>query len=319
MTREMVLERLRGRILRGLYSGTVAPGDRLPSARDAAEELGAGHRLVLAAYHDLAAVGLVELRERTGVYVARDGNIRSPLPNAEWLIDTLVEGLVRNIPALALPDRLRAAMGARRLHAVVVEGTRDQIEGISRELRDDYGLAVTGLDAAQLPGPGGAQIPELGDVDLLVSTPDYARPVRELARRLGVSAIIARTGPDLVGGDWGILLRAPLYLLVSDERSVEGIRRAFESVPTAAENLHVLVVHRDDISSIPEDAAVYVTRGAAASLGSEKVPGRRVPTVRGFSIQTAREIVTHIVHANVQSLSKPASERGSSARRTRDL
>ena len=318
MTRQMVAELLRGRILRGLYSRTVAPGDRLPSARDAAEELGAGHRLVLAAYHDLAAEGLVELRERAGVYVARDGNVRSPLPNAEWLIDTLVEGLARNIPALALPDRLRAAMGTRRLAAVVVEGTRDQIEGISRELRDDYGLEVRGLDAAQLPGPGRAQTAELGPVDLLVSTPRYARPVRELARRLGVPAIIAGAGPDLVGGDWGILLREPLYLLVSDERSVEGVRRAFQSVPNAAHNLHVLVVHRDDISSIPEDAAVYVTRGAAASLGAEKVPGRRVPTARGFSIETARKIVTHIVHANVQTLSRPAGNRRPSARARRD-
>lgn len=305
MTRETVAELLRGRILRGLYSGAVAPGDRLPSAREAGAELGAGHRLVLAAYHDLAAEGLVELRERTGVYVARAGNVLSPLPNAEWLIDTLVEGLARNIPTLALPDRLRAAIGTRRLRAIVVEGTRDQIAGMSRELRDDYGLDVTGLDAADLAEPTPAQIAELDTVDLLVTTPTHARLVRKLGRRLGVPAIIARAGPDLVGGDWGILLREPLYLLVSDERSVDGIQRAFEDVPTAADNLHVLVVHRDDIASIPDDAAVYVTRGAAAALGSTPVPGRQVPTARGFSIETARQLVTYIVHANVRSLSKP--------------
>jgi len=314
----MVAELLRGRILRGLHAGTVAPGDRLPSAREAGEELGAGHRLVLAAYHELAEEGLVELRERTGVYVARDGNVLSPLPNAEWLIDILVQGLARNIPTIALPDRLRAAMGTRRLRATVIEGTRDQIEGISRELRDDYGLEVTGLDVARLAEPGFAGRAEVGEVDLLVSTPSHARAVRQLARRLGVPAIIAKAGPDLVGGDWGNLLREPLYILVSDDRSVEGIRQSFAAIPTAAENLHLLVVGQDDIASIPDDAAVYVTRGAAAALGSAPVPGRRVPTARGLSPQAAREIVTRIVHRNVQLLMKSAAARSPASGKRHD-
>ena len=67
-----LLEAMRSRVLRGLQSGTLRSGDRLPSARALERELEVDHRILLDVYRTLATEGLVETRPRGGVYVATD-------------------------------------------------------------------------------------------------------------------------------------------------------------------------------------------------------------------------------------------------------
>jgi len=315
-TRKRVAAQLRKRILRGLRSGTLAPGQRLPSAREAGEEFHADHRVVLAAYGMLASEGLVELRRRSGIYVAHRDAALHPTPGIDWLVDILVQGLTREVPIVELRQWIDRAIGTRRLRAIVIERTRDQIAGICRELREDFGLDAAGFDGAALDDSSDAQLTDLAGADLLVTTKSYARPVRALGKRVGVTVIVAEVGPDLLGGDWRALLRNPLYLLVGDESSVADIQRSFAAVPDAATNLHIMVVGRDDVAAIPKDAAVYVSRAAADALGNAPVGGRQLPRARGISWKSAREIVGHIVRANLGALA-PSAPPGIKAGRRR--
>ena len=131
-TREQVAAQLRKRILRGLRSGTLAPGDRLPSAREAGEEFHADHRVVLAAYGMLAAEGLVELRKRSGIYVGRERAALHPTPGVDWLIDVLMQGHMREVTIVELQEWIDRAVRTRRLRTIVIEDSRDQIAGICR-------------------------------------------------------------------------------------------------------------------------------------------------------------------------------------------
>lgn len=300
MTKEALVEVLRARILRGLHSGTLAPGDRLPSAREAGAGFAADHRLVLSAYRALAAEKLVEIRQRTGIYVARRFAAGGKTPGIEWLIDTLHQGLARDIPIATLHDWFRRIVLTRPLRAILVEGTRDQIVGLCHELREDYGLDARGMDAAELADPGQAVLAELGQADFLVTTRPFAALVRSLGERARVPVVVAEVGLDPRAGDWQQLLREPLYLVMEDERSVPALTRRFAALGCAMENLHLMVVGRDDLASIPADAAVYITRGAAQALGAAAVPGRHIPPARGFAPATARALIDRIVRANVQ-------------------
>jgi GntR family transcriptional regulator len=51
-------------------SGTLAPGDRLPSVRQLARELAVNQNTVLRVYEKLTAEGLLERRHGDGTYVA---------------------------------------------------------------------------------------------------------------------------------------------------------------------------------------------------------------------------------------------------------
>ncbi|HEX8850764.1 MAG TPA: GntR family transcriptional regulator [Gemmatimonadaceae bacterium] len=305
ISKETLVEVLRARILRGLHARTIVPGARLASAREVGVEFDADHRVVLAAYRELAAENIVEIRQRTGIYVARHFPTGANTPGIQWLIETLYEGLARDVPIFRLHEFFQRIVLTRRLRAVFVEGTRDQIEGICQELRDDYGLDARGLDASELAAPTDSTRAALREADLIVTTRPFAASVRPLAEGARVPMIVAEVGLNVLGGDWHQLLREPLYLLVGEEHSVPLLRQRFEELGGALENLHILVVGRDDLSQIPADAAVYVTRGAARTLGSSPVPGRRVPPARGLTPASARAIIDHIVRTNVSEAFTP--------------
>lgn len=52
-------------------TGSLAPGDRLPTEREMARQLGLSRNTVSLAYRQLEAEGLITCRQGSGTYVAR--------------------------------------------------------------------------------------------------------------------------------------------------------------------------------------------------------------------------------------------------------
>ena len=299
--RDDITETLRRRILRGLHAGTVAPGDRLPRARELERDFDVDHRIILAAYRALAGEGLVEMRQRGGIYVApRKGAAAVPTPAESWMIDLLAQGVSREVPIAEFAEWFRRATDTRRLRAAVVQGTTDQIAGLCRELADDYGLETTGVPAAAITAARtAADLPAVvRHADLLLTTEGYADLVRDLAGRLGKPHLCLTVRPDLVGGEWRLLLRKPVYVIVGDARFLAVLQQFFADTPGAG-NLRALVVGRDDLSVIPADAPVYVTRAAREALGDTPLRGRVLPAARVLSGESARALIAFIVRANL--------------------
>lgn len=298
--RTELVELLRRRVLRGLAAGTVRAGDRLPSARELGGELGVDHRLVLDAYRRLADEGLVALRARGGIYVlgAPGGGV-VPMPSAAWLAETLAEGVAREIPATELHEWLRRAVETVRLRAAAVQETADQIAGLCRELADEYGLDAAGVHVDELRE--GAVPAALRDADIVVTTPAFDALVRPVVERLGRTLVVVQIRPDLMSGDWRLLLQRPVWVVVRERAFVAPLRRFFDGIP-GAENLRPLVVGEDDLGQIPEGAPVYVTRGARDALGDVPIRGRVLPAARLLSSDAAREVLRAIVRANLDAL-----------------
>jgi DNA-binding transcriptional regulator YhcF (GntR family) len=110
--RDAISDALRQRLVTGLHLGVLRQGDRLPSVRALAAEFDADPRVALAAYRVLEAEGLVEVRARSGIYVARTAASGGEmLPQlAEWVVGVLVEALSRGVPAVEFPERVRRCL-----------------------------------------------------------------------------------------------------------------------------------------------------------------------------------------------------------------
>ena len=301
-----LVDTLRGRVLRGLHAGTLRPGDRLPSARELEQEFGIDHRAILIAYRELATEGLVELRQRGGIYVASGMHgDEVPTPPESWMVDLLAQGVSREVPIVEFHEWFRRVTETLRLRAAVVQATRDQILGLCRELRDEYGLDASGVEAAQvseaIAGGAGALPADLRRADLLVTTGAHEALVRQAGERLGIPVLAVSVRPDLVGGEWRMLLRRPVYVVVADEGFVDALRGFFVDVP-GAENLRPLVVGHDDLAEIPDDAPVYVTRGARDLLGATAIRGRILPSARLLAPESSRALIAFIVRANLEAL-----------------
>jgi len=67
-------------MIRDILSGRWNPGDKLPSQREFAEKMGIGKTVIQSGFEHLAAMGLVEIKPKSGIYVAdymKTGNIET--------------------------------------------------------------------------------------------------------------------------------------------------------------------------------------------------------------------------------------------------
>jgi DNA-binding transcriptional regulator YhcF (GntR family) len=298
--RAEIVDVMRRRVLGGVGAGTLRRGDRLSSARELAAEFDVDPRLVLAAYRVLSAEGLVEIRRRSGIYVAATPEVAGgPAVVAEgWLVDVLYQGIEHGISAPRLGEWLRRCTASRRLRAAVVAGTADHIEGISAELREDYGVDTIPFSAEVLEPP--LRTPnELVAADFAVTPEQYVEPLRRVLRPLGKRVIGVAIRTDVDPEVRLALSRETVHVLVVDPRSA-GIVRA--SAGEHASRVQVHVVGQDDLRAIPEGAPLYVTRSARQRLGAAKLPGRVLPSTRLLPPSSGREILSLIVDANLRAM-----------------
>ena len=302
--RDAIVDTLRGRLLRGIQSGTLRAGDRLPSAREIAPEFGVDHRYLIHAYKQLAAERLVELRPRGGTYVLPQPQSEHglpPLPEA-WIVEVFVQGLGRELPAPELHEWLRRCVETLRLRAVVITSTQHQGDALSRELRDDFGFETEALHADALRDVSLAPL-EVRRADLLVTTQAHEQQVRALGAAQHTAVVVVETQPELIGGEWALLLRRPVYAVVETPALGDVLRAFFAHVP-GIENLRVIVHGRDDLAAIPEGAPTYLTQHVRETLAGTRIPGRVLPAARIISTESAREIFTYIVRANIEAMSR---------------
>ncbi len=75
VARESLVDRLAGEIRTSINSGDYTLGERLPTIMEMARRFGVGHPTVREALKKLEAIGVVEIRHGSGVYVTRTQDV----------------------------------------------------------------------------------------------------------------------------------------------------------------------------------------------------------------------------------------------------
>ena len=107
-----ITKQIAEQIRAGCASGTLRPGDRLPSVRQLAQELAVNQNTVLRVYERLTSEGLLERRHGDGTYVA-DRLPSGQLQAQRELLRHEVARLVRRASALGVDaDELHTLIDA---------------------------------------------------------------------------------------------------------------------------------------------------------------------------------------------------------------
>lgn len=300
--RTRIADQLRQRLHSGLHLGLLSPGQRLTGVRQLARELAADPRVVMAAYRELEAEGLVEIRPRAGIFVpsADSAQVQLRRRTADWMVDLLLEGWEQGISARALPERMRQSLETLRLRVVCIECNHDQIASLVGELNRDYGVDASGVDTFSLLATG--TMPEaVRQADLLVTTPFHIVEVEPVAAALGKPWVVAELRVDPFVDIARRLPDEPVYFVVEDPRFAIKLEHIYQNAPGFA-NLHPVIVGRDDVSAIPGGATTYVTRLADERLTAPTRPKHAITESRAFSRDTSRQIFSFVVRANLAAL-----------------
>ncbi|WP_203336464.1 GntR family transcriptional regulator [Nocardioides limicola] len=114
-----VYEQIRSQVAAYVAVGALRPGDRLPSARDLARDLGVAVGTVQRAYRELEARDVVVSRRRTGTVVAERPVADSPLEAGPGDTSSLVA-------------QMRAFVAQARAAGLTDEGIQDLLRGALR-------------------------------------------------------------------------------------------------------------------------------------------------------------------------------------------
>jgi DNA-binding transcriptional regulator YhcF (GntR family) len=170
----IILDRLRERIVSGIYFGLWRPGERLPSIREIAEAEGVDRKTAAAAYRRLEREGLVRVHPRSGVYLRTQRSTEAATPLEKlyrrWLENTYARASALGLRTNTILRLVTSVAEIERLRIPVVEQDWPQAETIAAELRDRTGINTLAVPLNCINPEDAAWI----DAPFVVTTP-YCR------------------------------------------------------------------------------------------------------------------------------------------------
>jgi len=133
---------LRGKIKYGIACRELRPGERLPSVRDLAVQIGIAPMTVAAVYRELQEAELLEARGGCGTFVASCGAENATRRDGLRRLRQRVDALLRDAKALGLDDADILALVNMRLRAAPETGLCLVFVGVFEAASQAYAAAI---------------------------------------------------------------------------------------------------------------------------------------------------------------------------------
>jgi DNA-binding transcriptional regulator YhcF (GntR family) len=281
---------LRDHIIGAMHVGQLGGGDRLPSIRDVGRQLGRNSRTVRAAYTALEEEGLVEVRGRSGVFVASQeiAGDETSEETARWLSGVIVEGWKRRIAVGALPGLIQRFTSSRQVTCGLVDLIEDGIVALKHELEHEWGFDV------RVIAPDA--IERTRDVDFFAATSFYAASIHAAVDALAKPLVVLTAHPGLKDALASRVRVGSLTVVAVDPHFADRIRVGY----SADDPSRVRFVAADDrktVAALDPQEPVLLTRAARRRLGNFDVP-MIFPHSPTISPESARVLATMLAGWN---------------------
>jgi DNA-binding transcriptional regulator YhcF (GntR family) len=302
-------DQLRDRIVSGLHLGRLHTGDRLPSIRELSEEMGINARTMAKAYYTLAAEGLVEIRGRSGVYVAEQDRLGGKLlpETVRWMAGVLTEARKRRFKIPEYHEFVRQCTVAVKVRCACVESNEDAMRAYCAELDEDWGFDVDTvlLDPdAQKEGKSpdrrvlDSLVERLRGADLITTSSFLVSIVREAAAALDKPMVMLTTHPELQAAIRRRLDQGQLTAVVVDPEFGERLRMVYGEAAGEGDRIRIMLADdADAVAALSPDEPVLLTRAAHEQLGDVDL-SLIFPHSPALSPECERELAEILIRIN---------------------
>jgi DNA-binding transcriptional regulator YhcF (GntR family) len=297
---------LRSRIIAGLHSGQYDAGDRLPTYREVSSEAGTDLRAVARAYGVLEREGLVEVRGRSGVFVAPQERIGGTVlaETSRWLAAVLREARLRRVPIPEFPEFARRCTQSTTVRCVCIESTEDQVSALCRELETEFGFGAHGMLVDSLSEaaahPDDAPVPTaIAAADLVVTTLYHAAAITPVARRWNRPLVVVRLCPDAIRQVQECVEAHELPVIHVDPRFVDRLRAVLGA---RAERIRPISARdRKAVAALDPDRPALISAAARGLLKGVRLPP---PAISGgiVSNESAGELIDLLIRFNLEAI-----------------
>ena len=282
------------------YLGKIGSGDRLPSVRALAEDLGVSPTTTLELYRALESEGIVEGRQRSGMFL-RTAGVEPERSRSDAAMFRLIAATASKIRLLgACPGDFATMLlrytgyASRTDFKVGFLGSQESLELIQRQLatRLRFSVPMVRVPPSLPPRELRAQIAAVPNIRCLLGTFLGAHTGVGLAHDLDLPLVLLRLSAETVE-----ILQPPAgerrYVVVRDRDTAEGLRR-----------LHCALCHAEHRS--PVCPAVSGQNGVQP-LPCERVGHEYRPFVRFASLDEESKLAefereADTVHATITSI-----------------
>ena len=285
-----LIQHLRDHIVGAMHVGQLRGGDRLPSIRDTGRQLGRNSRTVRAAYTALEREGLVEVRGRSGVFVARQeitGDETSE-ETARWLSGVLAEAWKRRITVGSLPGMIQRFTTSRRVTCGLVDLVEDGTVALKYELEHEWGFDV------RLIAPDA--IERTCGVDFFAVTSFYAASIHAAVEALAKPLVVLTVHSGLKDALASRIREGSLTVVAVDPHFADRIRVGY-SADDPSRVRFVAADDRNAVAGLDPEEPVLLTRAARSRLGSVDL-AMIFPHSPTISPESARVLAAMLVGGN---------------------
>jgi len=187
-------EQLRGQIVYAVATGQLVSGERLPSVREWAAQLGVAPLTIVRVYRELAQQGIVISKPGAGTFVAdvsdagQHGALSDPCATLDqmvegWLQQAMLQGYGLEDVRHAILERTNSPLLAGAPLLWMVGNFKPATEAYAQEIASiltDIQPQVTPVLLSELRADLPARLPELANVKLVLTVPTRLPEVRAL-------------------------------------------------------------------------------------------------------------------------------------------
>jgi len=294
-----IREQLRDRILSGIENGRLSPGDRLPSYREVAREAGLDTRAVMRIYQTLSDEGWVEVRGRSGVFVAapNEHSVAILPPSAAFIAELFVEAHRRGVPVPRVPDLLHSASASTPVRCAVIESGDDHLQWLCGEVRR-LGFDPVPIDPATAVNRRG--LPPLSACDGVVTTATFAQWAREQSGEDARRTMVVKPDLQVIARMRELIVRSPLTVVCLDAGFVDRLIRVLDCEPRHPIEL-VRATDSDAIVRLRAASPALCTPAARELLGEPAAQGQ-LPDWPTLADESVRDLIQLLVALNLKAL-----------------
>ena len=284
---------LRNRLLWGLHTGTVRIGDRVPSAREIAAEFGVDVRTALRAGRILDREGLIEMRRRSGMYVALQQSRAPALGRTQTtIVDLLCGAYARGVSPSDVGRLLGSSFYRRPVRIACVEENADHGAAIAAMAAREYAVEAVPINIDTLTDRSVDHV--LANVVAAVTTCFLAASLRRVVEPIGLPVFVAMMKPSHDIDVMRSVSSRPIFVIGIDRRWAERSAAGLAGTDVGKQ-LRTLVIGEDDLDEIPGNADVFVTPAAAPRLAELPVSSRARAIEFWLPPSEARGLISTIV------------------------
>lgn len=279
-----------------IASGTLAAHEKLPSIRALADRLGVHYSTITAAYNHLADVGLLEVRQGSGVRVASIGRKNeaenSLLSLEEMFQDFLARASERGYSAADVSSCLGQMSQRSKIERILaVDANKDFHKVIVGELKPHFSIPVETITPTEL-----LEAPQHMEKSLVVASLyhlfSFQRHVKDLTRLVACNIEPARAEMDAVAA----MPKSSLVVLVSVSTTL--LHMASNLVAAVrGEDLAVRSIERDDdkeLKYIVKHADLFVCDSLSEEKLAAMVPANKLKVFKLYPPSTIERIKERI-------------------------